>query len=476
MKKLYAIIISIVIAAGVFAQSPDKMSYQAVIRNSVDGLVTNTSIGMQISILQGSSAGTPVYVETQTPATNANGLVSIEIGAGTTSDDFSAINWADGPFFIKTETDIDGGINYSITGVSQLLSVPYALHAKTAESISGGVTETDPIFGSSVASGITGTDTTGWNSKLDSYTETDPIFGSSVASGITGSDTTGWNNKPDSYTETDPIFGSSVAGGITGTDTTNWNGKLDEEVDGSVTNEIQNIQSILTEGNDAGLNNIVNIGHLTIGSSTLTPGAALEINTTNGAFLLPRITTAQRDALTFTKGLMIYNTDEDKFQGCIVDSSSSPVLDQQQPTVNNGGGENRAQSFTAGLSGSLSAIELPLNASMGTYNVNVTIREGDGTSGSVLHTQTFAIPEAGITWYTFDITGVDLVAGNSYTIHVTEVSPCGMPPCYFWGMTTSDSYPGGVFYYDDTPWSGGIYDCAFKTYILIEGDSWVDLN
>jgi len=452
MKRIYTLLTAVILSAGTFlpeqasAQLPEKMSYQAVIRNSGDELVTSTTIGMQISILQGSATGTPVYVETQTPATNANGLVSIEIGAGTTSDDFSAIDWADGTYFIKTETDMAGGTNYTITGVSQLLSVPYALHAKTAESISGGVTETDPIFGSSVASGITGTDTTGWN------------------------------NKPDSYTETDPIFGSSVAGGITGTDTTNWNGKLDEEVDGSVTNEIQNIQSILTEGNDAGLNNIVNIGHLTIGSSTLTPGAALEINTTNGAFLLPRITTAQRDALTFTKGLMIYNTDEDKFQGCIVDSSSSPVLDQQQPTVNNGGGENRAQSFTAGLSGSLSAIELPLNASMGTYNVNVTIREGDGTSGSVLHTQTFAIPEAGITWYTFDITGVDLVAGNSYTIHVTEVSPCGMPPCYFWGMTTSDSYPGGVFYYDDTPWSGGIYDCAFKTYILIEGDSWVDLN
>jgi hypothetical protein len=126
-----------------FAQAPQKMSYQAVVRNSGDALVTSTIIGMQISILQGSSTGTPVYVETQTPTTNVNGLVSIEIGGGT---GFDAINWANGPYFIKTETDITGGTNYSISGTSQLLSIPYALHAKTADSLTGTITETDPVF------------------------------------------------------------------------------------------------------------------------------------------------------------------------------------------------------------------------------------------------------------------------------------------------------------------------------------------
>jgi uncharacterized protein (TIGR02145 family) len=83
---------------------------------------------MQISILQTSSSGTAVYVETQTPITNANGLASIEIGGGTlVSGNFASINWANGPYFIKTETDPNGGTSYSITGTSQLLSVPYAL-------------------------------------------------------------------------------------------------------------------------------------------------------------------------------------------------------------------------------------------------------------------------------------------------------------------------------------------------------------
>ena len=125
--------------ASVFAQVPNKMSYQAVVRDGSNNLVTSSAVGMQISILQGSASGTAIYVETQTPTSNANGLVSLEIGAGTViSGTFATIDWANGPYFIKTETDPNGGTSYTITGTSQLLSVPYALHAKTAESLSNG--------------------------------------------------------------------------------------------------------------------------------------------------------------------------------------------------------------------------------------------------------------------------------------------------------------------------------------------------
>src|SRR5690554_3967123 len=198
MKKIITVCAVLLMTASVFAQAPEKMSYQAVVRDGSNALVSSTAVGMQISILQGSATGTAVYVETQTPTSNINGLVSLEIGSGTVvSGDFTTIDWANGPYFIKTETDPTGGTSYTITGTSQLLSVPYAFHAKTAETVTGTITETDPIFGASVASGITGTDTTNWNNKLDSYTETDPIFGASVASGITGTDTTNWNNKQD---------------------------------------------------------------------------------------------------------------------------------------------------------------------------------------------------------------------------------------------------------------------------------------
>ena len=121
------------------AQAPEAMSYQAVIRDVNNVLVSNSTVGMRISILQGSVNGSAVYVETQTPGSNANGLVSIQIGEGNVvTGSISDIDWVVGPYFIKTETDPTGGTNYTITGTSQLLSVPYALYAKTSGSSTPG--------------------------------------------------------------------------------------------------------------------------------------------------------------------------------------------------------------------------------------------------------------------------------------------------------------------------------------------------
>ena len=138
IKKIYTMIAVLCFTASVFAQAPQKMSYQAVIRNSSDALVTSTPVGMRISIIQGSMFGASVYVETQTTSTNANGLVSLEIGTGTViSGTFATINWAAGPYFIKTETDPTGGSAYTIAGTDELMSVPYALFSANAVGVGG---------------------------------------------------------------------------------------------------------------------------------------------------------------------------------------------------------------------------------------------------------------------------------------------------------------------------------------------------
>ena len=138
MKKLFILLLAISLAIGVFSQPPRKMSYQAVIRNASGALVTNHAVGIRISILQGSASGTVVYAETYSPVpqTNANGLVTVEIGSGTPSTGtFAGINWTAGPYFLKTETDPTGGTSYTITGTSQLLSVPYALFSGTSDQL-----------------------------------------------------------------------------------------------------------------------------------------------------------------------------------------------------------------------------------------------------------------------------------------------------------------------------------------------------
>ncbi|MGY5350997.1 hypothetical protein ACXGQW_00245 [Wenyingzhuangia sp. IMCC45533] len=133
MKKILALTFILFAFSNLFSQAPEKMSYQSVIRDNSNELVKNQFIGMQISVLKGSATGTAVYVEALSTNTNANGLISIQIGANTAIlGDFSAIDWSDDTYFIKTEVDPTGGTTFTITGVSQFLSVPYALYAKTS--------------------------------------------------------------------------------------------------------------------------------------------------------------------------------------------------------------------------------------------------------------------------------------------------------------------------------------------------------
>lgn len=134
MKKIFVVVMSqLIISTAILAQTPQRFSYQAIVRNASNALLSNQSIGMRISILQGSATGTASYVETHTATTNAQGLINLEIGGGTVvSGSFSGINWGTGSYFVKTETDPAGGTNYSLVATSRLQGVPYAMHAATA--------------------------------------------------------------------------------------------------------------------------------------------------------------------------------------------------------------------------------------------------------------------------------------------------------------------------------------------------------
>ena len=136
MKKLIFSIALLCFGVAVLAQSPNLMSYQAIIRNASNQLIVNAPIGVRVSVLQGSATGTVVFRETYNPnpTTNSNGLLGLNIGSGLSIiGSFAQVNWSQGPYFVQVEADPNGGTNYTISSVSQLLSVPYALHAKTAE-------------------------------------------------------------------------------------------------------------------------------------------------------------------------------------------------------------------------------------------------------------------------------------------------------------------------------------------------------
>lgn len=139
MKYIYTLLLFAVATSNLYAQTPEKISYQAIVRANDNSLVANSMVSVMLLIRQSSATGNVVYQEKHIKSTNMNGLVSLEIGTGTaTKGSFNTIAWPQGPYFIETQVDINGGSNYNIIGISQLLSVPYALHSKTAERIVGG--------------------------------------------------------------------------------------------------------------------------------------------------------------------------------------------------------------------------------------------------------------------------------------------------------------------------------------------------
>ncbi|MBT5595885.1 MAG: hypothetical protein HOH84_01400, partial [Flavobacteriaceae bacterium] len=121
----------------IYSQSPEKFTYQSIVRGSDGAVLTSAVIGFRLTILQDSSTGSAVYSETHTGDTNQNGLVTLIIGDGTSSDNFSSIDWSTGQYFLKVEVDPLGGSNYLIEDTSQLLSVPYALYSGNSLKLTG---------------------------------------------------------------------------------------------------------------------------------------------------------------------------------------------------------------------------------------------------------------------------------------------------------------------------------------------------
>jgi len=135
--KRYILLIGLVLVLfsnySLQSQTPQGFNYQAVARDAAGVPLPDQAIGLQVSILDGSASGLPVYTETHNLLTNTLGLFSLTIGQGSSSDDFSSIDWASGGSkWLQIEMDVTGGTNYQLMGTSQLLSVPYAIYAQNA--------------------------------------------------------------------------------------------------------------------------------------------------------------------------------------------------------------------------------------------------------------------------------------------------------------------------------------------------------
>ena len=113
MERIFTLILLLLSCTKFLGQAPEKISYQAIIRNADQSLVSASKVNLKMVLRQKSVTGAVIYEETHSTSTNDNGLVSLEIGKGTESTgDFSQIPWAEGPFFLEIQVDVNGGTNY----------------------------------------------------------------------------------------------------------------------------------------------------------------------------------------------------------------------------------------------------------------------------------------------------------------------------------------------------------------------------
>ena len=386
MKKLVLLLLAFVtVSLTAIAQSPEGFKYQAVVRNASNVILANQAVGLRMIIQQGSIGGTSVYSETFAVTTNANGLVNVEIGNGSVlSGTFASIDWANGPYFIETAVDAAGGTAYSVMGTSQLMSVPYALYAKTSGST-------------------------------------------------------------------------------------------------------QNLQQVLVNGNNANGNNLVNTGTIGVGTATPNASAAIDITSTTGSLLLPRMTTSQRNNLTAAEGMMIYNTTEMQYQGYGYETGAgTPAVDQAQLNFDNASMESdMSQSFTAGVSGTLSSARILLNAMGPATEATIYIRSGVGNAGAILYQTTVSVTyQDGGTWYIINPTGVSVIAGNNYTINMTS-NGGGFMNEINWLLATNNPYAAGnAFLGSNANTTSNFndffgYDFAFETSVSSSTAGslgWINLN
>ncbi|MEP7168264.1 MAG: collagen-like protein, partial [Bacteroidota bacterium] len=398
------------------AQTPQAIPYQGVARNASGNIIAGQNISLRLSIHDVTPAGTVVYKETHSTTTNTLGLFSVNIGGGTAiTGTLSGIAWGTGAKYLQVELDAAGGTSYTDMGTTQLNSVPYALYAESANvpGLAGPAGPQGPA-GNDGATGPQG-----------------PI-------GLTGA--TGPQGPA-----------GSLSPGAAAGNTPYWDGS----------SWVLNSSNIYNNGGNVG------IGGAPSASS------ALDIQSTNGALRLPRLSNAQRNALTASVGMMIYNTDSNRVQGYVQTGNAGFQNPDANATVFNSqfATSNIGQSFTVINPGNLISIDINVYImnTPGTYTLS--IRSGNTATGTVISsTPGINISTTGIINIPLS-TPLAVTPAQQYTFILIGTGSFNVEEASFGG-----SYAGGNMWNNGTSFPSD--DLWFKTYVGQPGTlalAWSDL-
>ena len=435
------IILLILLPLFAFAQAPQKINFQSILRNTNGEVVANKAVSLRISILSGSITGNTVYSETHTKTTDASGLISLQIGNGTVlSGVFSAILWGNAAYFIKLEADFNGGSNYVLLGTQELMSVPYALYASKTDT---SVLNLTNRFSSKLNISDTASMLTNYRNGLNNKLNTSDTFfmltnyWAGLNNKVNISDTSTmlkpYLRKSDTIVsvETDPVFNTSIANGISGIDTAYWNRKLNTA---DTSNMLANYI--------IGLNNKVNVSDTASMLANYLTGINAKVNITDTtAMLIPYLRYADT-----TNMLANYLT------GIKAKVNITDTIGMLVPYL-------RDADTSAMLANYLTGINAKVNIADTSDMLNPYLRKADAiTSGSIETDPVFNISVAK------GITGIDTGYWNR-KLNISDF-PLGTTPgnIQYWNGTTwvnlAPGLPGQVISMSSTgipSWSGAAF-------------------
>ncbi len=410
MKRIILLFTGIIASFIISAQNTDQINYQAVIRDANGSPKANTNVSIVLDIIQGSVSGTVVFNETHTTTTNGFGIVNLKIGSVNTTD-FSTIDWANAPFFLKVS--VDG----AVMGTNQLLSVPFAIYAKKAETY----TETDPVFLAHPANGVTAIKISNWNTAyswgnhaaagyLTSFNEADPIFLAHPANGVTSNRITNWDNAfawgdhssagyLKSFTETDPIWSAVSA---------NYYTKVNMQTSGASQLHFNNITNKPTTISGYGITDAITTAHAV---NDITTTNISDWNTAYGwgnhaglyrlISYVPAWSEIMSNPFNFSSPvnnqLLKYNSTSSKWENWtpnfLTDENQALTLNTNQLSISGAGGNS--VTFTNWDTNKNDDVTLatPTTGDMLYYNGTSWTAVPKGTTGQVLTMNASGVPE-----------------------------------------------------------------------------------
>ncbi len=129
MKNWLIIAVIWFLALPLLAQAPLGFNYQGIARQADGTPISEQDIGIRVSIIDGPQ-GAIQFTEEHFLTTNNFGLFTAVVGQGNGNSTLNSVDWSLGNLWLQIELDPDNSGSYIMMGSQQLMSVPYALFAQ----------------------------------------------------------------------------------------------------------------------------------------------------------------------------------------------------------------------------------------------------------------------------------------------------------------------------------------------------------